>query len=208
MATERVYTIPLRREWLKAVRYQRAKKAIRGIKEFLMRHMKVEMSEIKLGTYLNIEIWKHGIKNPPSKIKVNVIKDDKGLVRAELVGAPVKIEEPKKGVKAPAKPVAVPAKPEVKPAEKKPEVKPAETKPTETKSESAPAEKKPEVKPAETKPTETKPVEKPAEKEVKPAAPKPAEKKPEEKKEVKPAEKKPEPKPAGKPVATQTKIIQ
>jgi len=203
MATERIYTIPLRREWLKAVKYQRAKKAIRGIKEFLKRHMKVEMSEIKLGTYLNIEIWKHGIKNPPTKIRVNVIKDDKGLVRAELVGAPVKIkvEEPKKGAKAPAKPATV-AKPEVKPAETKPAA--------ETKLAEKPAEKKPEVKPEETKPAENKPEVK---KEVKPAEVKPAEKKPEEKKpEPKPAEKpaenKPEPKPAGNPVAAQTKIIQ
>ncbi len=135
---ERTYTIPLRKEWLKAVKYQRAKKAVRAIREFLARHMKVEMENVKLGKYLNLVLWSHGIKSPPSKVRVNVVKDDKGVVMAELVGAPVekKPEAPKKGAK----------KEEVKPAEKKPEIvpkseekkvvpaKPAETKPAVPKS--------------------------------------------------------------------------
>jgi ribosomal protein L31E len=103
MATvERTYIIPLRREWLKSVKYKRAKKAVRAIREFLMRHMKVEeMENIKLGKYLNLILWSHGIKNPPSRVKVNAKKDDKGIVWAEMVGAPVekKKEEPKKGAK-------------------------------------------------------------------------------------------------------------
>jgi len=97
-ALERTYTIPLRREWLKSVKYKRAKKAVRAIKEFLVRHMKTGVENVKLGTQLNIELWKHGIKNPPSRIKVNVTKDDKGMVRAELFGA--KVKAPKKVEKA------------------------------------------------------------------------------------------------------------
>lgn len=93
-ALERTYTIPLRREWLKSVKYKRAKKAVRAIKEFLVRHMKTAKENVRLGTQLNIELWKHGIKNPPSRIKVNVTKDDKGMVRAELFGA--KVKAPKK----------------------------------------------------------------------------------------------------------------
>lgn len=121
MATERTYIIPLRREWLKSVKYKRAKKAVRAIKEFLQRHMKTDMANVKLGTHLNIELWKHGIKNPPSRIKVNVTKDDKGMVRAELFG--VKPEPKKELPKAKltdVKTATADAKKEEKPAEKKP----------------------------------------------------------------------------------------
>ncbi len=137
MATlERTYTIPLRREWLKAPKYKRAKRAVAAVRNFLCRHMKVEKhlatKELKLGPQLNLEIWKHGIKNPPSRVKVNVSKNDKGIVYAELFGAPKyeeKVEaEVKKGVLAKAAEAvtgkAAPAKKEVpKPAA--PAAKPA-----------------------------------------------------------------------------------
>lgn len=123
MATERTYVIPLRKEWLKTVKYKRAKKAVRAIKEFLMRHMKAaEMDKVKIGTYLNLELWKHSIKRPPSRVKITATKDDKGVVWAELVGAPKaekKAEAPKKG--KPAGKEAPAEKKEAAPAEKKAE---------------------------------------------------------------------------------------
>lgn len=158
---ERTYIVPLRKGWLKAQRYKRAKKAVNTLKEFLKKHMKSE--DISIGTYLNLFIWKHGMKNPPCRVKVNVVKDDKGAVRAELFGAPVsevKKPEEKKGiVKRIAEKVtgAPAAKVEQKPAEVKAEIKPA-------------------VKPAVPKPA-PKPVAKPVVKtpapkvEVKPAVP-------------------------------------
>lgn len=101
MAIERTYTIPLRRAFLKAPRYKRAKRAVREVKYFLEKHMKVAPENLKISNYINLEIWKHGMKNPPSRVRVNVKKDDKGIVTAELVGAPVeaKKEEKKKEVK-------------------------------------------------------------------------------------------------------------
>src|SRR3989338_11580624 len=74
---EREYIIPLRREWLKVPRYKRASKAIKAIKQFLARHMKVEdrdVRKVKLDKFLNEEIWFRGIKKPPAKIKVKVRK--------------------------------------------------------------------------------------------------------------------------------------
>jgi len=103
---ERVYNIPLRKEFQKAPKYKRAKKAVNAVKKFLMRHMKPASDDkgrvlLKLGEYLNKKIWERGIKNPPHHIKVNVVKDDDGKVTAEIVGAPVKEvkEEDKKGKK-------------------------------------------------------------------------------------------------------------
>jgi large subunit ribosomal protein L31e len=154
MATlERVYIIPLRREWLKTQKYKRAKKAVTGVKYFLMRHMKAKLDMVKLGPELNEEIWKHGMKNPPSRVKVNVIKDDKGLVTAELFGFEMpkkKEEKPKKeertGIAAKlAEKLAGKEKPAKKEDAKKPEAKPAPAvKPAMTKSVAAakPAEKK------------------------------------------------------------------
>ncbi len=101
---ERNYIIPLRRETLKAPSYRKAKKAVTAVREFISKHMK--SSDIKIGKYLNLKIWEHGIKNPPHKVKVTSTKDDKGRVFVELAGAPkeeLKIGEKKKAEKKEAK---------------------------------------------------------------------------------------------------------
>lgn len=95
---ERTYNVPLRKEYMKAPRWNRTKKAVTALRQFLAKHMKSE--EVKLSKELNEEMWKHGIKNPPHHIKVKAVKDEKGVVKAELFGA----EKPasKKEKKAPA----------------------------------------------------------------------------------------------------------
>jgi len=145
---ERVYNVPLRKEFQKAPPYKRAKKAISALKEFLRKHMKSD--EIKLGNYLNEAIWARGIKRPPHHVKINVIKDDNGLVVAELVGKPMPVEKEKKQAKTKVeemkekligKPKAETKKPKKEETVEKPkkvEKKPEKDKPVET--------KKPEVK--------------------------------------------------------------
>lgn len=88
---EREYIIPLRKKVLKAQRYRRAKKAIAVIREFLVRHMKVEdrdIRKIKIDKYLNEEVWFRGIKKPMNKIKVKAIKMSDGIVKVELADVP------------------------------------------------------------------------------------------------------------------------
>ena len=89
---ERTYNVPLRRRWMHVPKYKRAKKAITTLRVFLEKHMKSD--NIKLGKYVNEELWKHGIKNPPHHVKVNVVKED-DKVTVELIGAPeeVKVEQ-------------------------------------------------------------------------------------------------------------------
>jgi len=92
---ERVYTIPLRKEWLKAPRYKRAKKAVRALKEFLAKHMKVEnreLDKIKIDNWVNRALWLRGIKKPAHKITVRAIKDSDGVVKVEFVGLPKKFK--------------------------------------------------------------------------------------------------------------------
>jgi large subunit ribosomal protein L31e len=90
---ERVYNIPLRKEYQKSPHYRRAKKSIFAIREFLKKHMK--SYEVKIGKYLNEKIWEHGIKNPPHHVKVNCTKDEKGVVTVELFDAPKDKQEKK-----------------------------------------------------------------------------------------------------------------
>src|SRR3989338_11232753 len=92
---ERTYNVPLRKEYMKAPRWNRTKKAVTALRQFLAKHMKSE--NVYLSKELNEAMWKHGIKNPPHHIKVKAVKDDKGVVKAELVG----VEKPaskKKGL--------------------------------------------------------------------------------------------------------------
>jgi len=90
MAEEKIYTIPLRREFLKVPKYKRSKKAMTSLKEFLRKHLK---KEIKIGKYLSEEIFKKGFKNPPSRVKVRIEGDT-----AELIDAPrEEKKEEKKG---------------------------------------------------------------------------------------------------------------
>lgn len=83
---ERVYNVPLRREWLKSPRYKRAKKAGIALKEFMQRHMKSE--DIRVGNYANMKIWERGIKNPPHHIQVKAVKFEDGHVFVELDAKP------------------------------------------------------------------------------------------------------------------------
>ncbi len=135
---ERVYNIPLRKEFLKVANWKRTGKAVKAAREFLMKHMKSE--KILLGEKLNLKLWENGIRKPPHHVKVTAIKDDDGTVRAELFGFPYggKAEEPAKANnKTEANKKTAPAKEEAKSEEKKEHS--AEEKP---KAKKAPAKKK------------------------------------------------------------------
>ena len=82
---ERTYNVPLRKEYMKAPRWNRTKKAVTALRQFLAKHMKAE--EVKLSKELNEKLWQHGIKNPPHHIKIKAVKDEKGVVTAGLFGA-------------------------------------------------------------------------------------------------------------------------
>ncbi len=153
---ERTYNIPLRSTFRNVPAYKKAKKALNAVKVFLAKHMKSD--NIKLGNNINRKIWEHGIKNPPHHIKVTAVKDDSGLVKAELFGfsvadvakKPVKTE--KAEAKEEAKAEVVEAKAEKKEeavakAEKKEETVEAKAEVKEEKTE----EKKPKPKTAKPK---------------------------------------------------------
>jgi len=82
---EKEYTVPLRRKFQKTPRYKRVPKAVKALKKFIARNMKIrdgDLRKIKIDKYLNEELWFRGIKNPPAKIKV----------KAKMVGDNVLVE--------------------------------------------------------------------------------------------------------------------
>jgi large subunit ribosomal protein L31e len=95
LVLEREYIVPLRKGWLKVPKYKRGKKAVKTLKEFLARHMKVydrDLRKIKVDIDLNNEIRFRGMKKPPAKIKVKAVKYDNGIVRVEIVDIPEHIK--------------------------------------------------------------------------------------------------------------------
>jgi ribosomal protein L31E len=96
-AIERTYNVPLRKGFSKAPKYKKTKKAVTTLREFLARHMKCSLDDIKLGKQLNQALWTRGYKYPPHHVKLTVIKSDDGKVRAELFG--FKYDEPVKAEK-------------------------------------------------------------------------------------------------------------
>ncbi len=127
---EREYVIPLRAKFQGVPRYKRTAKAIRTIKEFIAKHMKVpdrDLKNVRLDSYLNETVWMRGIQNPPHKIKVKAIKEG-DIVRVEAVDLPnnlkfKKIREEKADSKAKA---VVDKKKKEKASEEKPEIKKTE----------------------------------------------------------------------------------
>ena len=90
---EREYIIPLREKGRSVPRYKKTPKAIKTVKEFLARHMKIrdrDLNKIKLDRFVNEALWYRGIKKPPSKIKVKAIKSE-DIVRVELVDIPERL---------------------------------------------------------------------------------------------------------------------
>ena len=87
---ERFYTIPLGRVWI-SQRKKRAPKAMRQIKRFVKKHMKIrdedtdaEAEKLVISNEVNGKIWSRGIEKPPRKIMVRAVKDEEGVVTLYL----------------------------------------------------------------------------------------------------------------------------
>jgi large subunit ribosomal protein L31e len=82
---ERIYTVPLSKAWI-SPRTRHSPRAIRILKSFVMRHMKIDDESIKITNEVNEKIWDRGIQKPPRKIKVRITKDSEGIVTVHLAG--------------------------------------------------------------------------------------------------------------------------
>ena len=74
---EKFYTVNLRDLWT-APKDKRAPKAVRTLRKFVKRHMKVD--NVKVSNEINQEIWARSIQKPPRKLKIRAVKDKEGQV--------------------------------------------------------------------------------------------------------------------------------
>lgn len=93
---ERIYTVPLRKAWIVPPN-KRAPKAMRLIKAFVTKHMKLEagreeideeaeeeQKRLLISNDLNERIWRRGIEKPPRKVRIRAAKDKEGNVTVFL----------------------------------------------------------------------------------------------------------------------------
>ncbi len=80
---ERVYTVPLSKAWI-SPRTRHSPRAVRILRGFVVKHMKVDEDSVKITNEVNEKIWGRGIQKPPRKIKVRVTKDSEDVVTVRL----------------------------------------------------------------------------------------------------------------------------
>ena len=94
IANEREYIVPLRKEIMKVPKYRRTPKAIKALKQFIAKHMRIperDISKVKLDKYLNEQLWARGMKNPLTKIKVKAKRDGENIL-VQLLELPEKLK--------------------------------------------------------------------------------------------------------------------
>lgn len=96
---ERIYTIPLREAYEHTRRF-RTRRAVKELKKFLAKHMKIAIEKVKLSEALNKHLWSMGMKKCPRRVKVKV-REEKGFVKAYLFAEK---EGKKKKQRKPVKP--------------------------------------------------------------------------------------------------------
>jgi large subunit ribosomal protein L31e len=79
---ERIYVIPLKKTGFKSSKSAPA--AVKRVKNYLTRHMKVEKKNIWIDDSLNSALWSQGKYKMPSKIRVKAVKFDDGVVEAYI----------------------------------------------------------------------------------------------------------------------------
>ncbi len=82
--SEQIYTIPLDTEGYP--HWKKGNLAVKLIRVYLSKHMKVEEEKVKINAPLNETVWAHGIRKPPRKIRVKATRIDDGFVEADVVG--------------------------------------------------------------------------------------------------------------------------
>lgn len=83
MVKEQIYTIPLRVA-RKVPVWKRANRAVIEVRKYLVRHMKTELTQVKLDKTINERLWERGCEKPPLSIRIRAVKFADGEVQAEL----------------------------------------------------------------------------------------------------------------------------
>ena len=120
---ESVYMINLGESYEKP-RNKRGKRAMKIIREFIARHSKTPLENVRLSNSLNSKVWERGIQKPPRRVKVKAVKAEG---KTYVYHIDEKIESPKaekKAEKKEEKPKEEPVKGEKTEGATKKEAKP------------------------------------------------------------------------------------
>ena len=79
---ESIFTVPIRKTIVGRARWQRAKHAVKAIKEFVRKNTKAE--QVKIQPSLNRYVWQQGACYTHSKIRVKVTIDDEKKATVDL----------------------------------------------------------------------------------------------------------------------------
>jgi len=79
---EKIYVIPLKKKGFKSS--VAAPIAVKRVRQFLTKHMKVKTEDIWMDDSLNNALWTHGKYRMSSKIRVKAVKFDDGVVEVYL----------------------------------------------------------------------------------------------------------------------------
>jgi len=80
--TERIYVIPLKKNFFPSSKA--APTAIKRVKKYINKHMKVDMKDIWIDESLNNSVWSKGKYKMPSKIRVKAVRFEDGVVEVYL----------------------------------------------------------------------------------------------------------------------------
>ena len=80
---ERIYVIPLRKAKIGRSSLA-APRAVKHVRSFLTKHMKVDSDDVWIDDSLNKELWSRGKFKIPSKIRVRAVKFEDGVVEATI----------------------------------------------------------------------------------------------------------------------------
>jgi len=80
---ERIYVIPLRKAKIGRSSLA-APRAVKQVRIYLTKHMKVNSDDVWIDDSLNRELWSRGKFKIPSKIRVRAVKFEDGVVEAKV----------------------------------------------------------------------------------------------------------------------------
>lgn len=80
---ERIYVIPLRKAKIGRSSLA-APRAVKQVRSYLTKHMKVDSEDVWIDDSLNKELWSQGKYKIPSKIRVRAVKFEDGVVEATV----------------------------------------------------------------------------------------------------------------------------
>lgn len=83
MADEKIITLNIRKTLVESPKWKRSSTHLKILRKLIEK--KVKTDKIKIDKKLNERIWRGGIKNPPTRIRVKTIKSEDGSVKVEAV---------------------------------------------------------------------------------------------------------------------------